>query len=442
MATKALRPGGTAKLVSIPGSTKRPLPGAKSIGAAPRDERFEVTIRLRPRTPLPDTSKMLDPTGLQIPILSHDEFDCLHGADPKDFIKLRKFAKANNLSVVRESVSRRSVMVSGTVENFNKAFGVQLKTYQTPYRTYRGRVGPVNIPRELADIIEGVFGLDNRPIAKRRGRATRHASAPTDGAHPFNPDQIAQFYNFPPGTDGHGQTIGIIELGGGYRPEDLEAYFGKLGLPTPTVIPVSVDGATNSPSTADSDDGEVVLDIEVASAAAPGAKIVVYFSTNDRSSDGFLDAITKAVHDSESNPSVISISWGGAEDPSTSGFQKQFDQVLQEAALLGITVCVAAGDDGAADMGPKVWDGRPHVDFPASSPFALACGGTRLLSKGHAIAKETVWNQHKADLKDGPFGSFGAGGGGVSETFSLQSGVAMPGLVSTADGAKGGHLAI
>ena len=364
---------------------------------------------------------MLDPTAPRTPILSHDEFDQLHGADPKDIVKVRKFAEANDLAIVRESVGRRSVIVSGTVEDFNKAFDVQLKTYATPNRTYRGRVGPVRIPKELADIVEGVFGLDNRPVAKRRGAATRHGTPlTTDGAHPFNPDEIAKLYNFPVDVDGSGQTIGIIELGGGFRPEDLQTYFAKLGLPTPKVIPVSVDGASNAPSTADSDDGEVVLDIEVASAVAPGAKIVVYFSTNDRASDGFLDAITKAVHDSENNPSVISISWGGSEDPSSTGFQEQFDQVLQEAALLGITVCVAAGDDGAADIGPKGWDGKPHVDFPASSPFALACGGTRLLAKGSgsAIATESIWNQHAADLRDGQFGSFGSGGGGVSDAFA------------------------
>jgi kumamolisin len=374
---------------------------------------------------------MLKPSAAPTPILSHDEFDQRYGAAPKDIAQLRKFAKANNLSIVRESESRRSVMLSGTVENFNKAFQVALKTYSYPNGTYRGRVGPVRIPANLAQIVEGVFGLDNRPVAKRRGPAKRNASAPTDGAHPFNPDQVAKLYNFPPDADGSGQTIGIIELGGGYRPQDLQTYFTKLGLPVPTVIPVSVDGATNLPSTANSDDGEVVLDIEVASAVAPGAKIVVYFSTNDRASDGFLDAITKAVHDNENNPSVISISWGGSEDSNATGFQKQFDQVLQEAAMLGVTVCIASGDDGAADIGPKAWDGKAHVDFPASSPFALACGGTRLLTEANAITHESIWNQHRAELAAwaGPNGSFGSGGGGVSGAFALpayQSSAGVP----------------
>lgn len=113
-------------------------------------------------------------------------------------------------------------MLSGTVENVNKAFQVELKTYNYPNGTYRGRVGPVRIPANLAQIVEGVFGLDNRPVAKRRGPARRRAVSPTDGARPFNPDQLAKIYNFPPDADGSGQTIGIIELCGGYRPQDLK----------------------------------------------------------------------------------------------------------------------------------------------------------------------------------------------------------------------------
>jgi kumamolisin len=278
----------------------------------------------------------------------------------------------------------------------------------------------VRIPADLGDIVDGVFGLDNRPVARRGTSSKPSAGLPGDGSQPFNPNQVAALYNFPTDADGAGQTIGIIELGGGYRPEDLQAYFQGLGLPTPNVIPVSVDGGTNSPG-APADD-EVALDIEVIGACAPGARIVVYF-TPDATDDSFLDAITKAVHDTEYNPSVISISWGGTEYASTQGFQQQFGEVLQAAAMLGITVCAASGDNGAANDPPRLWDGKAHVNFPASSPFALACGGTRLISSRGAIVQETVWNQQKAEFNasTGPDGSFGAGGGGVSEAFPLPS---------------------
>ena len=409
----------TKKMVAIPDSKKVPFRNAAVLGPAPADERLEVTVRLRPRTPLPSAESMLQPSYVPQQY-SHEELEARHGADPADIEKVRAFAAENNLTVVRADAARRSVILSGVVPDFNKAFSQNLETYAYESGTYRGRTGEIKVPAELDGVVEGVFGLDNRPVARRRVVARKKSTSGKPRA--FSPPELAKLYNFPTGVDGTGQTIAILELGGGFRPLDLQEYFSGLGLPVPTVIPVSVDGANNSPTTANSDDGEVVLDIEVAAAVAPGAKIVVYFAPNDATSHGFLDALTKAVHDTENNPSVISISWGGPEDPSNTGFQKQFDQVLREAALLGITVCIASGDDGAADMGPRIWDGKVHADFPASSPFALACGGTRVLAKGGAITSESVWNQNKADLSaNPPNGSFGSGGGGVSEVFPLPA---------------------
>jgi kumamolisin len=407
-----------AKKVAIPGSQKIPLPGAKAIAPAPSDERLEVTIRLRPKTPLPDAREMLALSETPIPILTHDQYEKKYGSLEADIALIRKFARAHNLIVVRESPARRSVMLSGTVADFNKAFEVNLKTYEYPAGTYRGRTGSIHIPAGLSKIVEGVFGLDNRPVATRHGVLRRESAAPADGATAFTSNQLARIYNFPARLDGRGETIGLIELGGGYRPQDITTYFNSLGIPAPTVIPVSVDGAANSPTKANSDDGEVVLDIQVAGAAAPGAKIVVYFAPNDKTSKGFLDALTKAVHDIQYNPSIISISWGGPESPRGNSFQMQFDQALQTAAMLGITVLVAAGDDGAADMEPKEWDGKAHVDFPSASPFILSCGGTRLIASGSRITKESVWNQNSADVRDD---SFGSGGGGVSRAFPLPA---------------------
>jgi len=404
------------KMVPIPGSKKQPLRNAYVVAAAPSDERVEVTVRVRPRNPLPTAQDMLELSETPLKQLTHEQYEKRYGADAKDLALVRRFARENNLNVVRESAARRSVILSGSVIDLNRAFGVSLKTYAYPGGTYRGRTGPVWIPADIAPVVEGVFGLDNRRVAKRHG-ALPHA--PANGARPFTAAELAKIYNFPKGFDGSGQTIGIIELGGGYRPSDLDAYFSELGLATPTVIPVSVDGGTNAPSSADSDDAEVVLDLQVAGAATPGAKFVVYFAPNDAASNGFLDALSKAVQDTENNPSVISISWGGPEEFPTTSFQVQFDKELQAAALLGITVCVAAGDNGAADAGPKAWDGKAHVDFPSASPFALSCGGTRLITENGAISAESVWNQNLADLSPeaGPDGSFGSGGGGVSGAF-------------------------
>ena len=158
-----------------------------------------------------------------------------------------------------------------------------------------------------------------------------------------------------------------------------------------------------------------MLDIEVAGAIAPAAKIVVYFAPN--TDQGFLDAITTAVHDSTNQPSVISISWGAAESQWTSQALTNFNDAFQAAAAMGVTVCVASGDNGSSD---GVNDGNNHVDFPASSSFALACGGTTLQASNEQIVNETVWN-------DQPNG--GATGGGVSDMFPLptwQNGFDVP----------------
>ena len=204
------------------------------------------------------------------------------------------------------------------------------------------------------------------------------------------------------------QCFGRIELGGGYRPAYLNTYFSGLDVTAPRVTAVSVDHSTNSPTgDGDGPDGEVMLDIEVVGSIAPGARIAVYFAPNTDA--GFLDAITTAIHDTTNDPSVLSISWGGAESTWTSQAMTAMDEAFQAAATMGITICVAAGDGGSSD---GVSGGGDHVDFPASSPHVLACGGTNLTANQTQITSESVWN-------DGASG--GATGGGISSFFALPA---------------------
>ena len=166
----------------------------------------------------------------------------------------------------------------------------------------------------------------------------------------YSPRQVAQFYQFPLDVDGTGQTVGILELGGGYKPADLKNYFSSTGIKQPTVIPVSVDGGKNAPTNAKSADGEVLLDIEVVGAVAPGAKIVVYFAPN--TSQGYQDALTMAIHDKTNQPSVITTSWGGsAESTWTAQAMTAFDSAAQDAAALGVTLLAASGDSGSESDG-------------------------------------------------------------------------------------------
>jgi kumamolisin len=388
--------------VAIPGSEISPLPGATAVGPADPQQLVEVSVILKQRREL----SLADLNGQH---LSHDEFAAAYGADPDHIERVRAFAAAHNLTVIDHGheISRRTVKLQGTVADLEKAFGTTLHTFTSPRGEYRGRTGALSVPTELADVVQAVFGLDNRAVAKPHIRRLipQMGAAPMAKNISYSPVQVAELYGFPTGVTGAGQTIGIIELGGGYQPADITNFFNSLGITPPTVTSVSVDGGTNSPTTPDSADGEVLLDIEVAGAVAPGAKIVVYFCPN--TTQGFQDALSTAIHDTTNNPSVISISWGAPEDAWTSQFLTSFDQVAQEAGALGVSITVASGDNGSSDGDT---DGGDHVDFPASSPHVLGCGGTNLQSANGAITSETVWNNGGS--------SGGATGGGYSTVFA------------------------
>jgi kumamolisin len=306
-----------------------------------------------------------------------------------------------------------------------KAFGVVLEQKMIAGKEYRVREGGIQLPASLTGAVEAVLGLDNRPQAQPHFRVRQQPAAATAAAaapSSYTPPQVAAAYQFPAKASGAGQTIGILELGGGYRAADLTAYFKALGLPAPAITTVKVNGGKNAPSKASSADTEVMLDIEVAAAVAPGAKLAVYFSPN--TDQGFIDAISTAVHDAANKPSVLSISWGGLESSWTAQSMKALDAACQSAAALGVTVTVAAGDNGSTDGGTG-----DNVDFPGSSPHVLCCGGTKLDANGATIVSEVVWNE--LALKDG------ATGGGVSNVFPLpawQANAKVPKATTSAGG--------
>ncbi|HKI13037.1 MAG TPA: S53 family peptidase [Candidatus Acidoferrum sp.] len=448
------------KQIALPGSNRRPLAGAKVIGAVDPDQRIEITIQLRrrPGSDLDATVNKIASQGLaDRKYLTRAELATQAGADPADMTKIEWFAHNHGLTVTEADAARRTMKLSGRVADLSTAFGVKLKRYKAGAISYRGRTGSLTIPAELEGIIERVLGLDDRPAVKAHYRFLRGAQSSPAGrfirrerkggrqegaaaksvSTTFTPVQLASIYDFPSGLDGTGQTVALIELndvdsqgnatGAGYEVSDLQTFFKSLGIPMPSVSAVGVDGGANVPGKDANADGEVTLDIEVAAGIAPGAKFAVYFGTN--TDDGFIQVVSAAVHDNVRKPGIVSISWGQAEETATPQMLQGLQQILQEAAALGVTVSVAAGDDGSADMVKKVWDKKPHVDFPASSPFALACGGTTLDAKsGPGAPVETVWNR-------GVNG--GATGGGVSNFFpkpSYQANVKVPAPANSAGG--------
>jgi kumamolisin len=403
------------KCVELKNSARAEMPGARNIGPADPNERIEVTVILR-RASAPSAFPSTDRLGATPPSnrvhLSREAFAAQHGASEDDIAKIRAFATRYGLEVVSERPDRRSVFLAGTAQALSKAFGVQLNRYQSEKTTYRGRTGTIQIPADLEGIIEGVFGLDNRPQAqphfRRRKDAAGGVRAHAAGIS-YSALEVAQAYNFPAQTDGTGQCVAILELGGGYKPADLTQYFSGLKISPPKITTIPVDGGANSPTgDPDGPDGEVELDIEVVGAVAPAAQLAVYFTTN--TDKGFLDALTTAVHDATNRPSIISISWGGPESSWTQQAMNSFSSACQDAATMGVTVLAASGDNGSTDGSAN---NQPTVDFPASSPYVLGCGGTRLSLSGTKITSEVAWNE----LASGE----GATGGGVSGFFAIPT---------------------
>jgi kumamolisin len=389
------------KKIAIAGTEHTLMPGARAIGPTDPHQLVEISLLIKHRQPL------VAPEN-QDRFLNHSDFSKTYGADPAQVDKIRQFARENNLQVLErgDETLRRTITLAGTAAAMEKAFSVELIEFEFENGTYRGHTGAIHMPEEFGSLVTGVFGLDNRPVAKPHFRyrgANRTFGARASNIS-YTPAQVARLYGFPADTNCAGQTIGLIELGGGYRPADINEYFQGLGMRAPTVKSVTVDHAHNHPTTVYSADGEVMLDIEVAGAVAPGVKIVVYFAPN--TARGFQDALSTAIHDELNRPSAVSISWGNAEMNWTAQSIQNFTQVAQEAGLLGITITAASGDNGSSD---GVNDGKNHVDFPASCPYVLAAGGTRLLSANGVITGETVWN-------DGAQG--GATGGGYSALFA------------------------
>ena len=327
------------------------------------------------------------------------------------FARLKAFAEAHGLTLVETDPARRLARISGSLSQLSAAFQADLGMYDLGDGSIRARAGVLTAPADIAPDIEAVLGLDQRPAATPKSRILPNAAAANAS---YEPNKVAALYGFPTSASGGaGECIALIELGGGVSAADTQSAFNAMGLKIPQVVSVSVDGASTTAGQDTNADGEVALDIQVAGGAAPGARIAVYFAPN--TDQGFVDAITPAVHDMANAPSVMSISWGSAESQWTGQAISAMQSAFQDAASAGVSVFAASGD-GLATDGQS--DGKAHVDFPASSPLVVGCGGTALHATGGRLTSESAWNSNG-----------GGTGGGVSSLFpkpSYQSAINVP----------------
>jgi kumamolisin len=430
--------------IRLEGSERHPSNTARFVRPTDPNERFSVTITVRRKPdgePIPDEDYFLKTPPAARHQLSEDEFISKHGASAEDLKKVTDFAVKNGLKVEETNAARRSIVVSGTADQMSKAFAVRLGTYEHEVHlrgnkpseeTYRGRDGFIHVPTNLADIITGVFGLDNRRVAKR-GAASTSVQPKIDY---LTVPQLAQLYNFPTGS-ASGQTIAILSEGG-YSQSDLQAYYDQLPdtyknlYPMPTITSIEVTAAMDAP------DGETTQDICIAFSAAPDANISVYFT--DYSEDGWVRSLERIIHPDpgDTQCSVISTSFyiSNGDDAAllkkegvSLSFIERVHDVLEDAKAKNITFCVCSGDYGVngSAYGGKIGDGKQHVAYPASDPLALAIGGTTVANVVGTTFDEFVWND---PIEPHSAYTWGTSGGGISDYFKslpqYQIGVEVP----------------
>jgi kumamolisin len=413
----------SSKMVELKNSTHQIPAGSKALRRTNGLRWLDLTLGVRRRKAVPGLSALDKLRPAQRTYMTREQLGGEFGSDPKAIEAIEAFAKAHNLVITRNDRAAARMGLAGTVADLSAAFGVTLFDYaHAVLGDFHARTGPVHLAPEIADAVTGVFGFTNHRILRREPKANpKAADIGTQARSWFIPTELAGIYNFP-AANAQSQCIGLLEFGGGVDASDVTSYFQKIGQPAPNVAVVALDGVSTDPAADPDSTGEVMLDIDVAGALAGGAKIAAYFSTFDEK--GLVDALSKVISDSANDPSVVSISWGWDENEpfnssgivwSTAAIDHCNESFLA-AAQLGITVCVSTGDDGSE---AQIKDGRAHVNFPASSPYVLAVGGTTLHAhknaNGAAHVTEVVWN-------DGPGSGTGGGVSAVTPAPSWQEG--------------------
>lgn len=411
--------------VAIPASRPHHPAGATPSGEIAGDEaRIRVTVLVRTRTSQKDRTNTERRLAAQLPrerrYRTLEEYAADYGAAPEDVARVAAFAAAHNLTIVDASSPRAVVTLEGTPEAFAKAFRIRLRRYRHGAETYRSHDEAVQIPAGLEGVITAVVGLDNRRLARRHAQA-----APSRTLQACEPAAVRARYDFPEDATGKGECIALIELGGGFHPGDIERFCHNHRLPLPVIrvieIPDAAGEGTNAPAApadlrayidaylnggvsglaADVVDRirwtiEVTMDLQLAAVFAPGARLAVYFAAP--TARGKLEAFTHALTDADNQPTVITSSWGTPESRLSGSagrrYARELDARLAGSIERGVTVCFSSGDLG-------------DVEFPASSPRVLACGGTHLDG-----VTETVW--HETILVENVSFQLATGGGASS----------------------------
>ncbi len=404
--------------VRIPGHVPcKAVSGATLLHHLDAAAQVQVTfaLPLRNKGELEDLiQRIYDPTDEEHygKYLATEEFAERFAPTEEDYANVIAYAKRLGLTVKKIHSNRTLLNVSGSAESMEKAFNLRLHHYQkTNGQMFYAPDNDPEVPVSIASLIHGIVGLDNHALRHSYNRCketTEDSQTLASQAHPsgpnggYSPNDLLIAYNLSNvSAKGSNQIIALFELGG-YQASDINQYANQFGLPAPNLKNILVDGGSGSGI-----DAEVTLDIELALALAPASQIYVYEGPN--SDQGVLDTYNRIATDNIAKQ--VSTSWGLGEDNSSAQFLQAENAIFLQMAAHGQTIYAAAGDSGAYDDYPKT---TRVVDDPASQPYVVAVGGTKLTvdSVSGAYGSESVWNEGLGR---------GAGGGGISTVWPLPS---------------------
>lgn len=426
--SRAKRPGVTGQKIELAGSNRVEPEGAVYVGDVDPEQPIVITVYLKRRTPdkfqpgsAGDLARLAKPVTRRA-LAAQRRRTHAHAAE-----RIQTTAKKFGVTVLDIDLVGRTVTLQASARLMTQIFGATLRIYDDGKHRFRARVGQLTIPKEIAPWTRAILGFDQRPMETRPVGRLRALVGDVVSAGGLWPTEIAALYGIPLDHDVSKVCVGIIALGGGYLDSDLKQALQKMGRDAPVVVDKSVVVADPSlppddPPAPVNDfgggtpaDQEIALDLQIVASLLPKARIVVYFAGN--STQNLVGAINKAIFDDVNRPQVLSVSWGSAEKFWSESARDAMQGVLADAQRLNVTVLFAAGDELATG---GLSDGKAHVWFPASSPYALGCGGTLPTpgANGAGVSAETVWNEGRAGT-----------GGGISDCFPVpeyQSKLSLP----------------
>ncbi|MEA2416994.1 MAG: kumamolisin [Thermoanaerobaculia bacterium] len=409
----------------------KPLPVPRRYKRLPAkmSDRAEVTVVVRSKGSEVEWRQLVT-QAMSAPLqerkyLTRAAFGKAWGASPEDLAKISAYGNVYGLKTVASDSWRRCVVLSGTLNRLQKAFGVELILIQHPERNFLTYRGAPKVDASIYPMVEAILGLDTRPSAHPHMTVTPFNAPPE-----LNLPDLRKIYAFPRKARGKGQCVAVIELGGGFRKSDYIEYFKRICVTPPRLRVETLPGAANNPASAadirvavraaaESESPpetldslnvlwtcETAMDLQIVGTLAPEAKLRLIFGIDD--DQGRYHAITSVLADAHNKPSVISCSWSDPESTQTPAAMSVLDSWFQAAAVLGVTMCYSSGDAGDGTLEETGEDLTFTANFPASSPHVLACGGTTLDVKKGA---EVAWRQELSSTVTM------AGGGGFSAVF-------------------------